>query len=320
MNEVILGSLVKIVKEDPIVSIQESEKGLEFFHMSGKKTTVVKEEVAPFDFSPIEESLKTNLAEIEEKLLKIVDRQPETVKEIVEPDYKAVVASLIEGYDYPSLIEERLTEGFSKLSDTFPEFLSPLYEKIDDWAVGITEKDVVGIVSSEIKKAIKKIRIPDVVDYSDKIESLEKKIEDIQPYVPHLEIIDNHLFITLPNGEKKDIGKFKQEHTQTMGVAGQDGKDGRQGLSAYEIAIKNGFIGSEQDWLDSLQGDYVPPQNGFITYDSEGLVSFITKGDQTTVFNRDIDGTIISIDKGSYIKQFLRDVQGRITGWEIIYK
>lgn len=29
------------------------------------------------------------------------------------------------------------------------------------------------------------------------------------------------------------------------------------GLSAYEIAVKNGFIGTEQEWLDSLNGTYL---------------------------------------------------------------
>ena len=31
--------------------------------------------------------------------------------------------------------------------------------------------------------------------------------------------------------------------------------EGTQGLSAYEIAVKNGFNGSESEWLDSLKGD-----------------------------------------------------------------
>lgn len=29
----------------------------------------------------------------------------------------------------------------------------------------------------------------------------------------------------------------------------------KDGLSAYEIAVKNGFVGSEQDWLDSIKGE-----------------------------------------------------------------
>lgn len=34
---------------------------------------------------------------------------------------------------------------------------------------------------------------------------------------------------------------------------GGTGAPGKDGLSAYEIAVKNGFEGSEQDWLNSLQ-------------------------------------------------------------------
>jgi len=37
------------------------------------------------------------------------------------------------------------------------------------------------------------------------------------------------------------------------GENGQDGKDGADGQSAYEIAVLHGFIGTEQEWLDSLK-------------------------------------------------------------------
>ncbi|MDE5768652.1 MAG: collagen-like protein, partial [Oscillospiraceae bacterium] len=39
------------------------------------------------------------------------------------------------------------------------------------------------------------------------------------------------------------------------GSAGESGKDGADGLSAYEIAVQNGFTGSASDWLASLQGE-----------------------------------------------------------------
>ena len=39
-----------------------------------------------------------------------------------------------------------------------------------------------------------------------------------------------------------------------QGVAGNDGADGVDGDSAYEIAVANGFVGTEQQWLDSLVG------------------------------------------------------------------
>lgn len=35
---------------------------------------------------------------------------------------------------------------------------------------------------------------------------------------------------------------------------GADGKDGANGLDAYEIAIKQGYSGTEIDWLNSLRG------------------------------------------------------------------
>jgi len=39
-----------------------------------------------------------------------------------------------------------------------------------------------------------------------------------------------------------------------MGGFGCDGSDGSNGKSAYEIAVENGFTGTEQEWLDSLAG------------------------------------------------------------------
>lgn len=42
--------------------------------------------------------------------------------------------------------------------------------------------------------------------------------------------------------EKFDNGELKYE-------------DGKDGLSAYEIALKNGFVGTEEEWLTSLRGE-----------------------------------------------------------------
>lgn len=55
-----------------------------------------------------------------------------------------------------------------------------------------------------------------------------------------------------------------EEVAESMPVNGLDGKDG---LSAYEIAVKNGYAGTEQEWLLSLKGiagrDGVDGTNGF---------------------------------------------------------
>lgn len=38
------------------------------------------------------------------------------------------------------------------------------------------------------------------------------------------------------------------------GKDGADGKDGENGLSAYEVAVKNGYEGTEEEWLSTLGG------------------------------------------------------------------
>lgn len=57
--------------------------------------------------------------------------------------------------------------------------------------------------------------------------------------------------------------RIKGEDGTSATQTGIDGKDGQDGASAYEIAVKYGFTGSEQDWLNSLKGqDGAPGMNG----------------------------------------------------------
>lgn len=44
----------------------------------------------------------------------------------------------------------------------------------------------------------------------------------------------------------------------TDGKDGRDGVDGQNGLSAYEVAVENGFTGSEEEWLQSITPDLSP--------------------------------------------------------------
>jgi len=41
---------------------------------------------------------------------------------------------------------------------------------------------------------------------------------------------------------------------EVTGGTGQQGERGEDGLSAYEIAVVNGFVGTETEWLESLRG------------------------------------------------------------------
>lgn len=55
-----------------------------------------------------------------------------------------------------------------------------------------------------------------------------------------------------PKGDKGDVGP--------KGVRGYQGPVGSDGLSAYELALMNGFEGSEKDWLNSLKAEVTDQQ------------------------------------------------------------
>lgn len=55
-------------------------------------------------------------------------------------------------------------------------------------------------------------------------------------------------------GDKGDKGD-----TGAQGIQGEKGERGLQGESAYEVAVDEGFIGTEEEWLASLKGDKGDP-------------------------------------------------------------
>ena len=99
----------------------------------------------------------------------------------------------------------------------------------------------------------------------------EVKINDI-PVATSASFTDNDLFLIVDDGEARLLRRstfqawmldnVQGEKCDTdaqglQGVAGANGKDGingTNGLSAYQIAVSNGFIGTEQQWIVSLKG------------------------------------------------------------------
>lgn len=47
----------------------------------------------------------------------------------------------------------------------------------------------------------------------------------------------------------------KISETKIISVVTKPGTIGKDGKSAYDIAVDNGFIGTQQEWLDSLRGE-----------------------------------------------------------------
>lgn len=67
--------------------------------------------------------------------------------------------------------------------------------------------------------------------------------------------------------------KYAKATAQGAGaIQGKPGKDGANGKSAYEIAILNGFIGTEQEWISSLNGKDGETGNGIVSISKESSV------------------------------------------------
>ena len=62
-----------------------------------------------------------------------------------------------------------------------------------------------------------------------------------------------------PQGDQGLQGvKGDQGEPGVAGAQGEPGPAGEAGISAYQVAVNNGFVGSEQQWLDSLVGPQGP--------------------------------------------------------------
>jgi hypothetical protein len=75
-----------------------------------------------------------------------------------------------------------------------------------------------------------------------------------------------------------------------VGGPGAQGNTGVDGLSAYEIAVQNGFVGTEQEWLQSLQPDLTAESIGTaLGYDPATPAS-------VTDVRDDLDAHIAAVD------------------------
>lgn len=78
-------------------------------------------------------------------------------------------------------------------------------------------------------------------------------------------------FLTKFKGERGEKGE-----DGAAGAKGDTGERGQDGKSAYEIAVVNGYIGSENAWLNSLKGR--AGQNGLSAYElAGGGLTFISE-------------------------------------------
>lgn len=89
-------------------------------------------------------------------------------------------------------------------------------------------------------------------------------------------------------GDKGDTGASGRD-----GVDGLDGANGADGKSAYDIAVDNGFVGTESEWLESLKGadgkNGNDGANGSDGYTPQKGVDYWTESDKTDIVNSVIE-------------------------------
>jgi len=106
--------------------------------------------------------------------------------------------------------------------------------------------------------------------------------------------IKQNLVVTTPAVE--EWLRLRLNNLLHNGKDGQDGAKGDQGLSAYEIALNNGFVGTEVEWLASLGssgnsgGSF--PGNTLINWNPEKILGeeLINFQDSSTIY----PGTVIT--------------------------
>lgn len=119
------------------------------------------------------------------------------------------------------------------------------------------------------------------------------------------------------NGITPHIGNngnwFIGDTDTEINAHGQDGTEGLQGKSAYDIAVENGFTGTEAEWLNSLKGE--PGQDANIPQSDQtpisGSENLITSGGVADAIKN-----FITIDDVPTIPEHIRNItQDDIDKW-----
>ncbi len=82
-----------------------------------------------------------------------------------------------------------------------------------------------------------------------------------------------------------------QGATGVQGPAGAQGATGADGASAYQIAVNNGYVGTEQQWLNSLQGGGSGNDALAVHYDDSSKATVTLQGTNGTQLKNVAAGT-----------------------------
>ncbi len=151
----------------------------------------------------------------------------------------------------------------SKIEDVIDEVLT-------DDEISAGEKELHDYIHNYVTDYVSEQLKAYNVDMDNKIaetikNALDKAVVDLKAQI--INDIKNNDDFKGPKGDKGDKGD-----TGAQGPQGEQGAAGTDGLSAYEIAVQNGFKGTIAEWLESLYG-----KNGTAGSDGEDFESWMIR-------------------------------------------
>lgn len=119
-------------------------------------------------------------------------------------------------------------------------------------------------------------------------------------------------FLVLLSNKGHDLNDTKY----FMAVASAEGINGKDGLSAYDLAVKfEGFQGSVTDWLDSLKGGGSGDGSGVsLKIDKSQIATIKKPSDYSEGFSYELKNVdAIGLDRSNYDKSVQDGAQGLLT-------
>lgn len=263
----------------------------------------------------LDKNVSINLTEV------IDDKKSIELEQIVNQQLDLIKDSIVSLQDF-SQESSQTTNKLQNENTALHKKLSNFYHELKEDVKSIIEKQ--DLVTEESSNTIKYLEnfINTKLDQYKQDQTAKRYIEDILikgnrltlHYSDNTHVDFTDLFIPLVRDIVSPLIRSRA-YNAGSGAGGYGG--GSPGLSAYDIAVRNGFLGTESQWLQSLQGSSIP-SDGTISYDLSGRIDQIITGNTTTTISRDIDGNILSIHKDNYTKVLIRE-NNRITGWTVVF-
>jgi hypothetical protein len=117
-------------------------------------------------------------------------------------------------------------------------------------------------------------------------------------------------------GKQHTISVQRVGKTGTQGIQGNQGIKGPEGKSAYEVAIANGFVGTESEWLNSLVSLDLTFRMDFTAEDTVVVDHNLGKYPAVIVIDSagdQVEGSVYYVNTNQVIVSFSHPTSGQVT-------